>query len=97
MRTMLKVVMEVSAGNEAIKKGRLPEIIKATVDKIKPEATYFFASEGCRTCLMVFDMKDPSQIPVIAEPFFMELNAKLEFQPVMNVEDLQKGLAAAGK
>lgn len=97
MRTLLKVVMEVEASNNAIKSGKLPEVIKATADRLKPEATYFFASEGCRTCLMVFDMSDPSQIPVIAEPFFMELNAKLEFQPVMNMEDLQKGLAAAEK
>ncbi|NML40255.1 hypothetical protein HHL17_23850 [Chitinophaga sp. G-6-1-13] len=97
MRTMLKVVMEVTASNEAIKKGRLPEIIKATVDKIKPEASYFFASEGCRTGIMIFDLKDPSEIPGIAEPFFMELNAKLEFQPVMNLDDLKKGLAAALK
>ncbi|MBC9909187.1 hypothetical protein [Chitinophaga varians] len=97
MRTMLKVVMEVNASNEAIKNGRLPEIIKATVDKIKPEASYFFASEGCRTGIMIFDMKDPSEIPGIAEPFFMELNAKLEFQPVMNQDDLKKGLAAVMK
>lgn len=41
---------------------------------------------------MVFDMKDPSEMPVIAEPFFTELNAKVDFCPVMNADDLQKGL-----
>jgi hypothetical protein len=44
---------------------------------------------------MVFDLKDPSEIPGIAEPFFMHLNAKVDFCPVMNAEDLQKGLEAA--
>jgi hypothetical protein len=41
---------------------------------------------------MVFDLKDPSEIPAIAEPFFLNLNAKVEFSPVMNAEDLKKGL-----
>lgn len=97
MRTLLKVVMEVTASNAAIKNRRLPEIIKTTVDKLKPEACFFMASEGCRTGFFVFDLKDPSEIPGIAEPFFMELNAKLEFQPVMDLEDLKKGLAAIGQ
>ncbi|MBC9934947.1 hypothetical protein [Chitinophaga qingshengii] len=97
MRTLLKVIMDVTAGNEAIKNNRLPEIIKATIEKIKPEAAFFLAEEGCRTGYFVFDMKDPAEIPGIAEPFFMELKAKLSFQPVMNPEDLKKGLAAAIK
>jgi hypothetical protein len=30
---------------------------------------------------------------VIAEPLFQELQSKVEFIPVMNQEDLQRGLA----
>jgi hypothetical protein len=45
----------------------------------------------------VFDLKDPSEIPSIAEPFFLNFNAKVAFCPVMNAEDLQKGLAALQK
>lgn len=95
MRTIMKVVMEVVASNKAITDGLLPQLIKSTTDKIKPEATYFYTVDGCRSCFMVFDLKDPSEIPGIAEPFFMKLNAKVEFHPIMNLEDLQKGLAAA--
>lgn len=95
MRTIMKVVMDVVASNKAITDGLLPQLIKSTTDKIKPEATYFYTVDGCRSCFMVFDLKDPSEIPGIAEPFFMKLNAKIEFHPVMNLEDLQKGLAAA--
>jgi hypothetical protein len=94
MRTLLKATFEVAASNKAILDGSLPKIMKTTMDKLKPEASYFLATDGCRSCLMVFDLKDPSEIPSIAEPFFLNFNAKVEFQPVMNAEDLQKGLAA---
>ncbi|WP_212005113.1 hypothetical protein [Chitinophaga sp. HK235] len=93
MRTLLRVSCDVVASNNALKNGKLPEVIKSTMDKLKPEASYFFADGGRRSMLMVFDMKDPSDIPGIAEPFFMELNAEVEFQPVMNAEELQKGLS----
>ncbi len=41
---------------------------------------------------MVFDLKDSSDLPRIAEPFFMGLNATVEFTPVMNADDLKAGL-----
>ena len=94
MRTLLKATFEVAASNKAILDGSLPKIMKTTMDKLKPEASYFLATDGCRSCFMVFDLKDPSEIPSIAEPFFLNFNAKVEFCPVMNAEDLQKGLAA---
>jgi hypothetical protein len=45
---------------------------------------------------MVFDLPDASGIPSFAEPFFAELNASLELAPVMNGDDLQKGLSQLG-
>ena len=94
MRMMLKVQMEVEAANKAIRDGTLPKIMQGVFAKIHPEASYFLAENGLRTALVFFDMKDPSEIPQIAEPFFMALNAKVDFIPVMNGDDLQKGLAA---
>jgi hypothetical protein len=92
MRTLLKVTMDVVASNKAIMDGSLPKMMQATMEKLKPEASYFTAMDGCRTCLIVFDLKDPSEMPSISEPFFMNLNAKVEFSPVMNADDLKKGL-----
>ncbi|MEE9301152.1 MAG: hypothetical protein V3V17_08520, partial [Alphaproteobacteria bacterium] len=47
---------------------------------------------GERAGLMVFDMADPTQIPQIAEPFFLNVDAAVEFVPVMNADDLRKAL-----
>ncbi|HVI46192.1 MAG TPA: hypothetical protein VM802_15055 [Chitinophaga sp.] len=97
MRTLLKVTCEVEASNKAILDGTLPKLIQSTMEKIKPEASYFLPENGCRTAMFVFDLKDSSDIPVIGEPFFMLLNARIEFTPVMNAEDLQKGLSALSR
>ncbi len=42
---------------------------------------------------MIVDLKDSSEIPIIAEPFFSRLNAAVELLRVMNAEELKKGLA----
>lgn len=92
MRTLVRITLDVVASNKAIMDGSLPAIIQSTMEKLRPEASYFHTIDGCRACFMVFDLKDPSQIPAISEPFFTELNAKVDFCPVMNSEDLQTGL-----
>ena len=97
MRTMLKITVPVEAGNRAIKNGTLGKIMEATMAKLKPEASYFVADAGIRSAMFFFDMKDSSDIPMIAEPLFLQLDAKVEFYPAMNGADLQKGLAAAMK
>ncbi|MGW0545900.1 DUF3303 family protein [Streptomyces altiplanensis] len=93
MRVMLRAVMDTKMSTEALKNGTLPQLLEATMDRLKPEAAYFTGTEGKRSCVMVFDMQDSSQLPSVAEPFF-ELGAEVTVQPAMNREDLQKGLAA---
>jgi hypothetical protein len=94
MRTLLRVTLDTEAGNRAILDGSLAMTIGQFVEKTKPEAAYFGPHAGKRSAMFVFDMQDSSQIPAIAEPFFIGLGADIEMSPVMNLEDLQKGLAA---
>lgn len=57
---------------------------------MKPEAAYFFANEGKRSAFVVFDMTDTSQIPAVAEPWFLAFNAHVEIVPAMNLDDLKR-------
>lgn len=94
MRVMLRARMDTQRSNEAIKDGSLQKIMESMMERLKPEAAYFGPTEGGRSCTFVFDMQDSSQMPTIAEPLFEGLGAKIDIQPVMNAEDLRKGLAS---
>jgi len=93
MRMMLRWTVPVERGNAAIRDGTLTRTIDAVTEALKPEAAYFYAEGGERCGMMIFDMADPSQIPEFAEPLFMNLDAAVEFVPVMNRDDLKAALA----
>jgi hypothetical protein len=92
---LLKVCIPVEAGNKAIRDGLLPKTVMSFVEQMKPEAVYFHAEHGKRTALFFFDLKDPTMIPTVAEPFFMNLNATIELSPVMTLEEMKVGVDKA--
>ncbi|WP_327252876.1 hypothetical protein [Streptomyces sp. NBC_01244] len=94
MRVMLRAHLDTAAANEGIKSGALPDAMKKLMETVKPEAAYFGLHEGVRSCWMVFDLQDSAQMPPLMEDLFLQFNAELEVAPVMNAEDLAKGLAA---
>ena len=97
MRFLLKVSVPVEAGNAAIKDGSLPKNIQSILAEQKPEAAYFYEENGKRTALVVVNLKDPSEIPAVAEPWFLAFNASVEFHPAMNADDLMKAGPAIEK
>jgi hypothetical protein len=92
MRMMMKVQMDTEATSKLLADGAMPQLMQETMERLQPEATYFGPDGGVRTAFIVFDMQDPSQLPSISEPFFNKLKANIQFFPVMDREDLQKGL-----
>jgi hypothetical protein len=90
MRCLLKAVIPVENGNAAISDGSLPITIESILADLRPEAAYFAEDNGKRTGFIFFDLKDPSQIPAVAEPWFLAFNAHVELRPAMNLEDLKK-------
>ena len=71
MRMLMKVQIPTPAGNDAIREGVLPGVMRAATESLGAEAVYFTAEEGMRTALIFFEMRDASSIPPAAEPFFM--------------------------
>ncbi|MFJ5260898.1 hypothetical protein ACIQAC_10600 [Streptomyces sp. NPDC088387] len=97
MRVLLKASMDTEKANEAIRSGTLGKLIQEAMEQIKPEAAYFTTENGQRTAFLFFDMQDSSQMPVISEPFFLNLDAKISYTPVMNMDDVTKGLSQLGR
>lgn len=98
MRMLLRVSIPVESGNAAAKAGTIGSTIERIVADLKPEAAYFFADDnGERSGSIVFDMKDTSQIPAIAEPWFLAFNARISLRPVMSPQDLAAGLPGISK
>ena len=91
---LMKVQIPTAAGNAAIKDGSLPQIMGKALDALKAEAAYFTSEDGMRTGLIFFEMADSSDIPP-AEPFFMGLDAKIKFAPVMNADEMRAGVGKA--
>jgi hypothetical protein len=95
MRIMLKFRIPVERGNEAAKDGSLGSTIDALLAARQPEAAYFHTEHGQRGGTMVFDVAEAAELVQIAESLFSNLNAALTYEPVLNVDDLRRGLAAA--
>ena len=91
MRMMLQVVMPVETANAAIRAGQLGPFIQKVLGDLKAEAAYFTETDGKRSGYIFFDMQDSSQLPAIAEPWFLAFNATLTVKPAMTPQDLAAG------
>lgn len=90
MRFLVKVSIPVETGNAMIKSGALPKTIDSILSDLKPEAAYFAEEGGKRTGYIFLDIQEPSQIPAVAEPWFLAFNASVEFHPAMSADDLKR-------
>lgn len=97
MRFLPKVHIPVEPGNTAAKAGKLGSTIQSILADLKPEAVYFTDDRGQRTGFIFLQMQDASEIPAIAEPWFLAFHASIEFHPVMVPDDLAKAGPAIEK
>ena len=97
MRMMMMPGRCVRGRNRAAKDGRIGKILAATAEKLRPEAA-LGARRRPPTAMFFFDMTDSSQLPVLCEPLFQELDATVEIVPARTAttDELKKGLGAAG-
>jgi len=98
MRMMLLFECPVEPFSTMIRKGTAGTTIQKILDDIKPEAAYFGEREGKRGGILIVDVAQPSDVPRLAEPFFLNFEASVEFRVCMVPQDLaQADLGALGK
>jgi hypothetical protein len=90
VRFLVTATWDIEAGNALAKSGKLGSTVQAILEDLQPEAAYFTANQGQRTAVLVVDLADLSQMPAVAEPWFLAMNATVEFEPAMVPEDLAK-------
>lgn len=89
MRFIIRASVPTEAGNRMMKDPNGFKQIESYIQSVKPEASYFFEAGGDRTMVFIVNMDRTDQMAVIAEPLFM-IGAKVEFHPVMLLEDLKR-------
>jgi hypothetical protein len=98
MRMLLNVVFPHEPFNTLVRNGTAGQILGRILEETNPEAVYFTETDGHRGATLVVNVDSPSQVPALAEPWFLNLNADCKFRIAMGPDDLQQaGLEELGR
>lgn len=98
MRFLAKVTFPHEPFNTYVKDGSIGDRMMGILHDLKPDAAYFTEMGGKRTGIFIVNLTQESQMPGIAEPFFVIFGADFEWHPAMVPDDLGKsGLAEMAK
>lgn len=90
MKYLMRVKMSKDSGNRNLLDPDFGKKMREILLEIKAENAYFTTIDGCRGAFLVVNLDNASQMPAVSEPFFLWLNAEIDFYPVMSPEDLEK-------
>jgi hypothetical protein len=98
MRVLMLLQFPIEPFNTAVKNGTVGAKMRQIMDATKPEAAYFTEQDGHRGGILVVNMDKASDIPRLAEPWFLNFNAEVKLRIAMTPEDLAHAdLDALGK
>ena len=98
MRMLMNVEFPLEPFNSAVRDGSIGQKMQSILEAMRPEVAYFSERHGKRGGTFVVNVNDPSDVPVLAEPWFLTFNAEVEFRVAMTPEDLGRaGLDSLGK
>jgi hypothetical protein len=98
MKMLLSVEFPAEPFNSIVRSGKAGGVIGKILEAIKPETAYFTEQDGKRGAIFIVDVKNASEVPFYAEPFFLHFHASCKFRIIMSPDDLQKaGLDDLGK
>jgi hypothetical protein len=90
MRFLMYVQCPLEPFNTMARDGSAGVKIQKILDATKPEMAYFTEQDGKRGGIFVVNVKDASEVPSLAEPWFLMFNAEVEFRVAMTPKDLMK-------
>jgi hypothetical protein len=98
MKFVVQISLPAHKFNETLRDGSAGKKMARILEETKPEAAYFTSTDGKRGGYLVYNLSQASEMPRLAEPWFLNFEATVEFMPAMTPEDLQKsGLEALVK
>ena len=98
MRLLVDIDVPHEPFNSMVRDGTAGGTLERILGDIKPEAVYFTERNGHRGATLIVDLEKASDLPSVAEPWFLNFNADCRFRIVMSPEDLaQAGLDDLGK
>ncbi|HEX5411629.1 MAG TPA: panthothenate synthetase [Terriglobia bacterium] len=98
MKMLLQVKLPNESFNAAVRDGSVGKKVQRILEDARPEAVYFTEMDGTRGAIMIVDLEDPSKIPALAEPWFLNFNAEVKLRIVMTPDVLaEAGLDDLGK
>ena len=95
MRFLIRATIPTEDGNKMVQDPNFLRKLEEYINKVNAEAAYFFEANGSRIASFIVDVQSADQIPILGEPLFIKMGARVEFHPVMSLEDLKKGIPKA--
>ncbi|GMQ82402.1 MAG: hypothetical protein BMS9Abin05_1854 [Rhodothermia bacterium] len=98
MRYLVHIAIPHEPFNSYVRDGSAGQKIGRILEETKPEAIYFTEEDGTRGATAVYHIENASDVPSIAEPWFLTYEAECRFRMAMSPEDLQNaGLDELGQ
>jgi hypothetical protein len=98
MRMLMNITMPHEPFNTAVRNGTVGQIMRKIFGAINPEAVFFTEQNGKRGAVVIVNVNKASDIPALAEPWFLNFHADCELRIAMTPEDLQlSGIDEIGK
>ena len=92
MRFMITFRVPTERGTRPSGTEAFPTTLQSVLEDLKPEAVYFSDIEGARGGYLLVNMDDASQIPAVAEPLFLAMDATVQVHPVFTPEDMPRAM-----
>jgi hypothetical protein len=90
MRMLMIITFPPEPFNSAVRDGAVGLKIKRILDAQAPETVYFTELDGKRGAVLAVNPGESSDIPALAEPWYLTFDARVEFRVAMTPDDLAR-------